>query len=69
MTTVYFVWNDGKKSTESFSNNTEFYAYMKKMSEDGFFPVSMDTDRNDDLVGDGYDNENGEWVKIEEAGW
>jgi len=63
LTTIYFSWADWHKSTESFKDNWQFYAYMEAMREDWFYPTSMDT-TNEDWILDWADWIDWQFVKI-----
>jgi hypothetical protein len=68
METITFTWEDGTTSYESFKDNSEFYTYMKQMANDGYYPVTMTTDGTD-LIGDGWDNNEGKRIEIETPDW
>lgn len=66
MTTVYFVWDDGHTSAESFKDSSEFYQYMDSMAEDGHYPESLST-QNANWATMGANDRGNEWIEIEIA--
>jgi hypothetical protein len=46
-TTVFFTWEDGVNSTESFKNNGEFYKYLLSMKEEKKYPIKLETQNSD----------------------